>query len=653
MALTVSSSLNQKTWDATVRVTGGHPNQLWGIGAVQQSAEGEKLTVDRILVRDADERMVGYGQLQIRRDNGRVVVEGNQVHVNRAAMVPGFMETVAGYVEDRYGAERITLEVDAQGAQPLNDALEERGWKRQDQVEESEVGPKRLRVPLGVTEKALSSRLSAQTLDRCRAGLKVSDVTVREITANSGGVRAVGLKTGQINHLLKDLGQDSLLLVAAQERPDEQPEALGYLWFVHTVGLAMLYRVGFTRKARELGIDDALLLTGAVELQKRGVQRMDGGNSRDKDVPTVVREMADHERSVLGTWRKDLVEAPEAAPAPADAPTKKRGLFGRRKKQPEPAPVVEQVEQPEPRRVDEVRQQVSQDLGIEMTGMTPPQSEAPDPVPAQVSESGGARAEEGSAPAAATGAAVGATAAADAASTSTADKNGEAVSQRPETASEETSEGEPKMSKAARRKQRRQEKRAAKADPEPQSEASAPAAAVSTGDDDTATAYAVQDTPDAGDRATDAEPTSERSEGQETTQGVDSEEPGEPATDEETGSTPDEPVVAGELRDDEPHENTPRDGEAEKAPTEDEAQQDDAPLEDEPAEPVEDPARVEARARADQERQDRPEHKDGDAVARTADSLSGPEPKKSRGPLAFGKRLYSESLEAFKDAAGR
>lgn len=209
------------------------------------------------------------------------------------------------------------------------------------------------------------------------------------------------------------------------------------------------------------------------------------------------------------------------------------------------------------------------------------------------------------------------------------------------------------MSKAARRKQRRQEKRAAKADPEPQSEASAPAAAVSTGDDDTATAYAVQDTPDAGDRATDAEPTSERSEGHETTQGVDSEEPGESATDEETGSTPDEPVVAGELRDDEPHENTPRDGEAEKAPTEDEAQQDDAPLEDEPAEPVEDPARVEARARADQERQDRPEHKDGDAVARTADSLSGPEPKKSRGPLAFGKRLYSESLEAFKDAAGR
>lgn len=373
MALTVSSSLNQKTWDATVRVTGGHPHQLWGIGAVQQSAEGTQLTVDRVLIRDADERMVGYAQLLVRQENGSIHAEAQQAHVNKPTMVPAFMQKLADYAHDRFETESITLSVDTPAAEPLTQALTQRGWERQGAVETDAAGPKRLRVPLGAADTALSSRLSPSTLDRCRAGLKVSDVAVREITATSGGVRAVGLKTGQINHLLKDLGQDSLLLVAAQERPDEQPEALGYLWFVHTVNMAMLYRVGFTRKARDLGIDDALLLTGAVELQKRGVQRMDGGESSDKDVPTVVRELADRERTVLGTWRKESVPVQQVEAAPAPAEPKKRGLFGRKQKVQEPAP--EPQKQPEPpQRVDEVRQQVSEDLGIETTGITPAQS---------------------------------------------------------------------------------------------------------------------------------------------------------------------------------------------------------------------------------------------------------------------------------------
>ena len=86
VALTVSSSLNQKTWDATVRVTGGHPHQLWGIGAVQQSAEGAQLTVDRVLIRDADERMVGYAQLLMRQENGSTHAEAHQAHVNNPTM---------------------------------------------------------------------------------------------------------------------------------------------------------------------------------------------------------------------------------------------------------------------------------------------------------------------------------------------------------------------------------------------------------------------------------------------------------------------------------------------------------------------------------------------------------------------------------------
>ncbi|MDO4255135.1 MAG: hypothetical protein Q4C81_08345 [Kocuria sp.] len=383
MALTVSSSLNQKTWDATVRVTGGHPNQLWGIGAVQQSAEGKRLSVDRVLIRDTDERMVGYAQLLIRDENGSIHVEGHQVHVNRPAAVPAFMQTVAGYVRDRYGAYSVTLSVDIPGIEPLNEALAQRGWTRQESVAAQAAGPRRLRVSLGATAGALSSRLSGATLDRCRAGLKVSDVAVREITAHQDGVETSGLKTTQINHLLKDLGQDSLLLVAAQERPGKEPETLGYLWFVHTVGLAMLYRVGFTRKARELGIDDALLLTGAVELQKRGVQRMDGGDSSDKDVPTVVRELADRERTVLGTWRKELVDTADSVPDEAVEP-KKRGLFGRRKK----AEVVEAAPtpQPQPERVDEVKQQVSAGLGIETTGMIPIQPRLSEDQPQPTSE---------------------------------------------------------------------------------------------------------------------------------------------------------------------------------------------------------------------------------------------------------------------------
>lgn len=68
MALSVTSTQHQRTWDATVRVTGGHPLQLWGIGQSQAAAEPE-LKLDRVVVRDEADRMVGYGQLQIRREN--------------------------------------------------------------------------------------------------------------------------------------------------------------------------------------------------------------------------------------------------------------------------------------------------------------------------------------------------------------------------------------------------------------------------------------------------------------------------------------------------------------------------------------------------------------------------------------------------------
>lgn len=405
MALSVTSSQNQKTWDATVRVTGGHPLQLWGIGESQAAAE-PGLKLDRVVVRDENDRMVGYGQLQIRRENvGRdgkalLVAECLNVHSNRASTIPVLLDALAEHAAAQWDAALFSVELDAPSSPELVAAVREHGWQRTGETPEMEAGPRRLRVNLGHSESDLSSRLSQATLDRCRSGLRVSDVAVREITTRSGDLRAAGLRTEQIGRLLRELGQDSLLLVATQEREGQEPTALGYLWFVHTVGQAMLYRVGFTRAAREMGIDDALLLTGAVELQKRGVQRLDGGDAADPDVPTVVRELADVQRTILGPWRKPLgaetmVAADEtshgAAEEKADKPGKRRrGLFrsARSQKPEQPEAEPQAPASPEPERTvamdadaaadraaaerrRDVRRQISSDLGVEVTDQTP------------------------------------------------------------------------------------------------------------------------------------------------------------------------------------------------------------------------------------------------------------------------------------------
>lgn len=309
MSTTVSPCPNRKTWDATVRVTGGHPQQLWGIGEAQVSAEGPALRVDRVMVHDAEQRTVGYAQLYLRSEAERVVAGTVHCHVHRPEDLPVVAAALADWVREEHSAVLLRFQADTLRVPGAAEALEAAGFARP-AAEPGPEEPRRLEVVLGETERDLARRLSEATLDRCRAALRTEGVTVREVTAGSRVLAHIGLRTRLITQLLEDLGEDSLLLVATEAGEDGREAALGYLWFVHTRGLAMIYRLGFTRRGRDLGVDDALLLTGIVELQKRRVQRLDGGDPEETEVPLVVRELAAAERSVLGPWEMPLGRGP-------------------------------------------------------------------------------------------------------------------------------------------------------------------------------------------------------------------------------------------------------------------------------------------------------------------------------------------------------
>ncbi|MFW3386742.1 UNVERIFIED_CONTAM: hypothetical protein RF648_12105 [Kocuria sp. CPCC 205274] len=309
MSTTVSPCPNRKTWDATVRVTGGHPQQLWGIGEAQVSAEGPGLRVDRVMVHDAEQRTVGYAQLYLRSEAERVVAGTVHCHVHRPEDLPVVAAALADWAREEHSAVLLRFQADTLRAPGTPEALEAAGFTRP-AADAGPEEPRRLEVVLGETERDLSRRLSEATLDRCRTALRTPGVTVREVTAGSRVLANIGLRTRLITQLLEDLGEDSLLLVATEAAEDGREAALGYLWFVHTRGLAMIYRLGFTRRGRDLGVDDALLLTGIVELQKRRVQRLDGGDPDETEVPLVVRELAATERPVLGPWEKALGRGP-------------------------------------------------------------------------------------------------------------------------------------------------------------------------------------------------------------------------------------------------------------------------------------------------------------------------------------------------------
>ena len=325
MSLSVNPCDNRKTWDARVRVTGGNPQLLWGIGEAEALSD-EQISVERVMVNRANQT-IGYGQLLIYPEDKHTVVDAKSLHVKSPHELVKVLGALQGYAREKHNGAVLRLSPDTAVNPQLVSDLEEAGYRRRDKIRKGEAGPRELIVRLGETESDLSKRLSSGTLERCRAGLKVAGVKVRRVSANTQSLANVGLRTAHIDDLLKAVGQDSVFLVATEQAEGEQETALGYLWFVHTGESALLYRVGFTDRARQLGVDDALLLTGLVQLQQRRVQKVVAGDPDSESASVVLRELAEEQREILGVWEYPLVSAYQLA---GRAEKTRHKIFGQR-----------------------------------------------------------------------------------------------------------------------------------------------------------------------------------------------------------------------------------------------------------------------------------------------------------------------------------
>ncbi|WP_098055373.1 hypothetical protein [Kocuria marina] len=305
MALSVTPCGNRKTWDARVRVTGGHPELLWGIGDAEaltaQDARVERVAVDR------GQQTVGYSQLVILREDLHTVVDARSLHVKTPRHLTEVLAALQDHARTAHEAAVLRVSPDTDATPELTELLTGAGYRRADKPRKGEAGPRHLVVRLGETEGELSKRLSDDTLQRCRAGLRDSGVRVRRVRASDRDLSNVGLRSEYIRELLRAVGENSVFLVATEHLEDGTETALGYLWFVHTGESAMIYRLGFTDRARQLGVDDALLLTGLVQLQQRQVHKVLAGDPDRPSQPMVLRELATEEHEAPGTWEYPLL----------------------------------------------------------------------------------------------------------------------------------------------------------------------------------------------------------------------------------------------------------------------------------------------------------------------------------------------------------
>lgn len=349
MALSVTPCGNRKTWDARVRVTGGHPELLWGIGDAEaltaQDARVERVAVDR------GQQTVGYGQLVILREDLHTVVDARSLHVKDPRHLTEVLAALQDHARTAHEAAVLRVSPDTEATPELTELLTGAGYRRTDKPRKGEAGPRHLVVRLGETECELSKRLSDDTLQRCRAGLRDSGVRVRRVHASDRDLSNVGLRSEYIRELLRAVGENSVFLVATEHLDDGTETALGYLWFVHTGESAMIYRLGFTDRARQLGVDDALLLTGLVQLQQRQVHKVLAGDPDRPSQPMVLRELATEEHEAPGTWEYPLLGEFQVA---GRVEKTRRRFLGRRSKNAAPddllpeQPAVRDDAAPEP-----------------------------------------------------------------------------------------------------------------------------------------------------------------------------------------------------------------------------------------------------------------------------------------------------------------
>lgn len=349
MALSVTPCGNRKTWDARVRVTGGHPELLWGIGDAEaltaQDARVERVAVDR------GQQTVGYSQLVILREDLHTVVDARSLHVKNPRHLTEVLAALQDHARTAHEAAVLRVSPDTDATPELTELLTGAGYRRADKPRKGEAGPRHLVVRLGETEGELSKRLSDDTLQRCRAGLRDSGVRVRRVRASDRDLSNVGLRSEYIRELLRAVGENSVFLVATEHLEDGTETALGYLWFVHTGESAMIYRLGFTDRARQLGVDDALLLTGLVQLQQRQVHKVLAGDPDRPSQPMVLRELATEEHEAPGTWEYPLLGEFQVA---GRVEKTRRRFLGRRSRNPAPddllpeQPAVRDDAAPEP-----------------------------------------------------------------------------------------------------------------------------------------------------------------------------------------------------------------------------------------------------------------------------------------------------------------